>query len=166
MTTYVGSPAGLVGTEATRGAHTMPYAKGPDGKWNTSSEATVAPLDLSTPFFNAWGAAFGGKDIDACDALLADDFAMALHSSGKLMDKAKWLSVHTGMFANTESPLKEEKRRCLYETAEICVSHSFLKYPSGGVDALMYVQFLRDGKCYKTETGATGLKPDSPNFVR
>lgn len=57
------------------------------------------------------------------------------------------------------------KNRCIFENAEISVSHSFCKFPNGSVDAVLLVSRLRDGKCYFVETGSTSIPETSPNFL-
>jgi len=119
---------------------------------------------MATPFYDAWQAAVKAKDVDAMSALMTDDFTMVMHSSGKSLSKEFVLSYYKGKFSKPEAPM--EKQRCVAEAANVCVSHSFNKFPNGTVDAIMYVQHLKDGKCFRTETGSTSVPEDSPNFIK
>jgi hypothetical protein len=58
-----------------------------------------------------------------------------------------------------------QKQRCVYENAEICVYHAFNRFPSGDVEGTMMILMLRDGKCYRVETGSTNIPQDSPNYI-
>ena len=95
---------------------------------------------------------------------MTDDWTMVMHSSGKSLSKEFALKYYKGKFSKPEAPM--EKLRCVAEAANVCVSHSFNKFPNGTVDAIMYVQLLKDGKCFRTETGSTSVPEDSPNFIK
>ena len=89
------------------------------------------------------------NDIEALAAMLADDWKITMHSSGKVLSKDEWVAN----FGTAINLLKAERARCIYENAEICVQHSFVKFPSGATDAVMYVVTLKDGLGLHTETG-------------
>ena len=68
----------------------------------------------------------------------------------------EWLNGPTGI-----------KQRCVYENDSICVSHLFMKFPKDkSVEAVMIVQMLKSGKCYRVESGATLIPEDSPNYIK
>ena len=50
------------------------------------------------------------------------------------------------------------KQRCLYENDEIMVEHSFMKFPDGTSEAVLVVNYIKDGKIIRVETGATPVK--------
>ncbi len=51
-----------------------------------------------------------------------------------------------------------ETSRCLYENEDILVMHNVMVFPDGTKEAVMVVHTLKDGKIFKTETGATPIK--------
>ena len=118
----------------------------------------------STPFYDAWQTAWTNKDLDGMLALVTDDFVFEWHSSGKIMDKAGWKAMMEGFIKANMPPAQKE--RCIYENGDICISHNFVKFPNGSVDAVMMTQMLRDGKCYRVETGSTPVPEESPNFIK
>lgn len=87
--------------------------------------------------------------------------AQVWHSSGKTMTKEQFV----GMMPNFMKMPPSQKQRCIYESSEICVSHAFNRFPSGDVEGTMMVQMLRNGKCYRVETGSTNIPKDSPNYI-
>ena len=101
------------------------------------------------------------KDVEAVAALYADDCEWVWHSSGKTMGKEAFVS----MMPNFMKMPPAQKQRCVYENSDICVSHGFNRFPNGDVEGTMMVQMLRDGKCYRVETGSTAIKEDSPNYI-
>jgi hypothetical protein len=54
--------------------------------------------------------------------------------------------------------LEFSKQRCLYENDEIMVEHSFMKFPDGTSEAVLVVNYIKDGKIIRVETGATPVK--------
>ena len=47
--------------------------------------------------------------------------------------------------------------RCIYENDDILVAHSFATYASGDKEALLMVHRKKDGRLWRTETGATPI---------
>ena len=124
--------------------------------------AVQSLMGADTPFYTAsMKAFFEDKDLDAVAALYTDDCEWVWHSSGKTMGKEAFLGMMPG-FMKMPRP---QKQRCVYENAEICVTHQFTRFPNGDVEATMMVQKLRDGKCCKVETGSTAIPQDSPNYI-
>ena len=53
----------------------------------------------------------------------------------------------------------------MYENSDVCVIHSFNRFPNGDVEGTMMVCMLRNGQCYRVETGSTQIPKDSPNYI-
>ena len=47
--------------------------------------------------------------------------------------------------------------RCLYENEEILVMHNVMSFPDDSQEAVMIVHTIKDGKIFRTETGATPI---------
>ena len=107
-------------------------------------------------FFEKFEAAMENRDLDAMMALMHPDWTMVMHSTGKVVQLNEWKE----MFGNVISGdnFKREKVRCIYENDDIMISHSFITFPNGTTDAVMYVGILKDGKLFRSETGSTPLK--------
>ena len=124
-------------------------------------QAPDSTMGSNASFYATWSAAFEAKDEKAIAALYHDECEWVWHSSGKTMNKETWLGMMPHMFKMPPF----QKPRCVYENGEICVSHSFAKFPSGDTEAVMMVQMLRDGKVYRVETGSTLVPKESPNYI-
>ena len=122
---------------------------------------TPIDRDITMPYYETFQAAWDKKDAAAVAALFHEDCEWIWHSSGKTMNKETW----AGMLPNMFKMHPFEKQRCLYENADICVSHQFAKFPSGDTEAVMMVQKFKDGKVIRVETGSTLVPKDSPNYI-
>ena len=104
-------------------------------------------------FCDKWEAAIGSKDLDAMVKLMHPDCAMVLHSTGKVLHSDEWKESFGKLIQN--EGFKRDRNRCIYENDDIMVSHSFVTFPNGTSDAVMYVGILKDGKLFRIETGST-----------
>ena len=131
-----------------------------------SKTKTAAEPYVGTPFYDRFDGGFRSGDIEKAADCLADDFEFVFHASGKSVNKEQWKGMMGGFLKMMGDDQEKwyAKKRCIYESATICVSHNFSKFPNGTVDAVLMVMHLRDGKCYKMETGSTTVPVDSPNF--
>ena len=77
----------------------------------------ATPFTGPTPWFDSWQQAMQAKDIEALAAMLAADWKITIHSSGKVLSKDEWVAN----FGTAIDLLKAERARCIYENAEICV---------------------------------------------
>ena len=107
-------------------------------------------------FFEKFEAAMENRDLDAMMALMHPDWTMVMHSTGKVVQLNEWKEMFCNVIAGDN--FKREKVRCIYENDDIMISHSFITFPNGTTDAVMYVGILKDGKLFRSETGSTPLK--------
>jgi hypothetical protein len=114
-------------------------------------------------FYDKLMSAFDSKDLDAYLDLLQDDFEVVWHSSGKTNGKEEMKGMMTHWMKMLRASPDKEKARLVYENSDVCVYHSFNRFPDGSVEATMCVNMLRDGKCFKMETGSTLIPEGSPN---
>ena len=80
---------------------------------------------------------------------------MVLHSTGKVIHLDEWKETFGNLIASDK--FKRDKNRCVYENDDIMVSLSFVTFPNGTTDAVMYVGMLKDGKLFRVETGSTPI---------
>jgi ketosteroid isomerase-like protein len=117
--------------------------------------------EAQSSFYDKFWNAFEAKDVDAVAALYTEDCEWVWHSSGKTMGKEAFV----GMMPNFFKMPPAQKSRCVYENADICVMHSFNRFPNGDVEGTMMVVKLRNGQVYRVETGSTPIPKDSPNYI-
>ena len=84
---------------------------------------------------------------------LHDDYEFVRHQTGTTMGKSKMSEMMASMMANEEVVINEP--RCIYENDEILVEHSGMDFPDGTTEAGMAVHTKKEGKIFRTETGAT-----------
>jgi hypothetical protein len=53
--------------------------------------------------------------------------------------------------------MQNQSSRCIYENQDILVQHDVIAFPDGTKEAIIGVHTLKDGKIFKTETGATPI---------
>ena len=107
-------------------------------------------------FFEKWEAVIENKDLDGVVELMHPEYTMVLHSTGKVIRRDEWKETFGKLIASDK--FKRDKNRCVYENDDIMVSHSFVTFPNGTTDAVMYVGILKDGKLFRVETGSTPMK--------
>ena len=106
-------------------------------------------------FFDKWEAAIENKDLDGMVELMHSECTMVLHSTGKVIRRDEWKETFGKLIAGDK--FKRDKNRCVYENDDIMVAHSFVPFPNGTTDAVMYVGILKDGKLFRVETGSTPI---------
>ena len=106
-------------------------------------------------FFEKWEAAFNNKDLNGMAELMHPEWTMVMHSTGKVIHLDEWKETFGKFIASDK--FQRDKNRCIYENDEIMVSHSFVTFPNGTTDAVMYVGILKDGKLFRVETGSTPI---------
>jgi hypothetical protein len=84
---------------------------------------------------------------------LHDDFEFVRHQTGTTIGKSQMSEMMTSMMANEDVVINEP--RCIYENDDILVEHSVMDFPDGTTEAVMAVHTKKDGKIFRTETGAT-----------
>ncbi len=95
------------------------------------------------------------RDVQAYLDLLHDDFVFVRHQSGTEVSKADWAPTLTAMMESSALEIMDE--RCLYENADILVTHQVMCFPDNTKEAVMVVNTLKDGKVIRVETGATPI---------
>ena len=100
-------------------------------------------------------AAFKARDIDAILAAYHPDYTFVRHQSDLVLSLADWTPMMEKMVADENWVIHEN--RCLYENDDILVLHSMMSFPDGSREAVMAVHTKKDGKLFRTETGATPL---------
>jgi hypothetical protein len=87
---------------------------------------------------------------------LHDDYEFVRHQTGTTIGKSQMSEMMVSMMANEDVVIKEP--RCIYENDEILVEHSVMDFPDGTTEAVMAVHTKKDGKIFRTETGATPIQ--------
>ena len=106
-------------------------------------------------FFEKWETAMGNEDLDALMELMHPEWTMVMYSSGKVINRDDYKQTIGQVVVRGK--LTRNDVRCIYENDDIMVSHSFVTFPNGTTDAVMYVGILKDGKLFRTETGSTPI---------
>jgi len=103
--------------------------------------------------FEKWWDAANALDRNKMAALLDDSFVMVRHQTGEQLNKEQFLDyIMTGI----REQVTAQNRRLIYENEDIIVSHSVLDGPMG-INAVMLVRLVEDGKIIRQETGMTPL---------
>ena len=111
------------------------------------------------PIYKKWNAAFEKMDVDACSELLHRDYTFVRHQSNTTVSRDDWISMAEGLFeAMRNGKMEILSSRCIYENEDILVQHDVMAFPDGSKEAVMGVHNLKDGKLFKSETGATPIK--------
>ncbi|MGI9318195.1 MAG: nuclear transport factor 2 family protein [bacterium] len=104
-------------------------------------------------FSEKWLKAYESRDRDALEDLIDDEFVYIRHQSGKEIAKEEMLNIWSA-----EGPRPQRRSyRVIYENEDIVVSHQFIDFPSGDIEAVMVVILLSNGKAIRMETGATPM---------
>ena len=106
-----------------------------------SKTKTAAEPYVGTPFYDRFDGGFRSGDIEKAADCLTDDFEFVFHASGKSVTKEQWKGMMGGFLKMMGDDQEKwyAKKRCIYESATICVSHNFSKFPNGTVDAVLMV---------------------------
>ena len=84
---------------------------------------------------------------------LHEDYEFVRHQTGTTIGKSQMSEMMVSMMANEDVVINEP--RCIYENDDILVEHSVMDFPDGTTEAVMAVHTKKDGKIFRTETGAT-----------
>ena len=84
---------------------------------------------------------------------LHEDYEFVRHQTGTTIGKSQMSDMMASMMANEDVVISEP--RCIYENDDILVEHSVMDFPDGTTEAVMAVHTKKDGKIFRTETGAT-----------
>ena len=86
-------------------------------------------------------------------ALLDDSFEMVRHQTGEQLNKEQFIDyIKTGI----REQVTAQNRCLIWENKDIIVSHFVLDGPMG-INAVMLVRLVKDGKIIRQETGMTPL---------
>ena len=105
--------------------------------------------------YSALKAASDAKDIDAILSLYHPEYAFVRHQHNVSLSLEEWRPIMTKMMASDK--LEVHESRCLYENEEILVMHNIMSFPDDSREAVMIVHTIKDGKIFRTETGATPI---------
>ena len=103
--------------------------------------------------FDKFNETFDRGDIVGVAECFHEDMQMTMHSNGSSISKQEWLD----RFGPMLDKLKREKVRCLYENEDLLVTHSFITFPNGSCEAVIWVGLKRDGLIVSVETGSTPI---------
>jgi len=95
------------------------------------------------------------RDAEQYIDLLHEDYEFIRHQSGTSVNKEEIGDLVRFMMSSND--LEINNPRCIYENEHIIVEHSVMDFPDGTTEAVMTVHMLKDGKLFRTETGATLL---------
>ena len=83
-------------------------------------------------------------------------FSRIMHSSGKEMNRDEMSEMARRIFSSDK--LSYQNTRCIYENDDLLVRHQIMTFGDDTKEAVMVVDMKKDGKIFRTETGATSLK--------
>jgi hypothetical protein len=108
--------------------------------------------------YKKMNAARENMDFESWKGLLHEDFTFVRHQSNTTLSREKWIPMVEGMFeAMKNGKMQNQSSRCIYENQDILVQHDVIAFPDGTKEAIIGVHTLKDGKIFKTETGATPI---------
>jgi hypothetical protein len=96
------------------------------------------------------------RDTEAFMSLMHKDFVMVSHQDGSTNNKDDLGEMVNYMFSSDD--FMEREYRCLFENDEAMVTHSFMDFPDGTIEAVLTFNALKDGQVIRMETGATLLE--------
>lgn len=105
--------------------------------------------------FTQWSTGIDNRDADALIACLHDDYTFVRHQTGTQMNKAEMSAMLRSFMANQDVVVHTQ--RCLYENDVVLVEHSTMDFADGTSEAIIGFHEIRDGKLFRTETGATPI---------
>ena len=105
--------------------------------------------------FEALTAATDSRDLEAMMSLYHPDYTFVRHQHNVSLSLEEWRPIVEQMLQSDK--LKMHDSRCLYENDEILVMHNVMSFPDGSKEAVLIAHTLKDGKIYRTETGATPM---------
>ena len=105
--------------------------------------------------YAALKAASDAKDTDAIFTLYHPEYTFVRHQHNVSLSLQEWKPLMEQMMKSDK--LEVHESRCLYENDEILVMHNVMSFPDGSSEAVMIVHTIKDGKIFRTETGATPI---------
>ena len=106
--------------------------------------------------FTALTAASDARDIEAMLALYHPEYTFVRHQHNTALSLAEWRPLMEQMLKSEK--LEIHHSRCLYENTDILVMHNVMSFPDGSKESVLIAHTLKDGKIFRTETGATPMK--------
>lgn len=105
--------------------------------------------------FTALKAASDARDIEAMLTLYHSDYTFVRHQHNVALSLDEWRPLMEQMLSSDK--LEVHDSRCLYENEDILVMHNVMSFPDGSKEAVLIAHTLKDGKIFRTETGATPM---------
>jgi hypothetical protein len=100
-------------------------------------------------------AAMRSDDVDRYVALMDEGFEYVRHKSRDTLDRNQMADLLRKVWRNGNRTI--EDLRCLYENDDILVVHTRLTFASGSREGAMIVNFKKDGKIVRIESGVSNL---------
>ena len=105
--------------------------------------------------YAALKAASDRKDTDAMLSLYHPDYTFVRHQHQSSLSLEEWRPLLEQMMSSDK--LEVHDSRCLYENDEILVMHNVMSFPDDSKEAVLIVHTIKEGKIFRTETGATPI---------
>lgn len=105
--------------------------------------------------FNALKEASDARDIEAMLALYHPDYTFVRHQHNVALSLEEWRPLMEQMLKSDK--LEVHDSRCLYENEDILVMHNVMSFPDGSKEAVLIAHTIKDGKIFRSETGATPM---------
>lgn len=105
--------------------------------------------------FNALKEASDARNIEAMLALYHPDYTFVRHQHNVALSLEEWRPMMEQMLKSDK--LEVHDSRCLYENEDILVMHNVMSFPDGSKEAVLIAHTIKDGKIFRSETGATPM---------
>ena len=105
--------------------------------------------------FESLTAASDARDIEAMLALYHSEYTFVRHQHNVSLSLEEWRPLMEQMLKSDK--LEVHESRCLYENQDILVMHNVMSFPDGSKEAVLIAHTLKEGKIFRTETGATPM---------
>ena len=106
--------------------------------------------------YNVMMEALEARDIQKTLDCYHPDYEFVRHQTNTTLSLEEWRPIMEAMMASDKWVM--ETTNCIYENADIIVSHSLMAFPDDTKESVIVVHMLKDGKIIRTETGATPIK--------
>lgn len=93
-------------------------------------------------------------DWDTWMSCYHDDYEFHSHATGEVRRKSSMKVEDLENWAQCAM----DDQRLLYENKDIIVDHAYMFFPNGSSEAVLAFHRLKDGKIWRTETGATPVE--------
>jgi hypothetical protein len=120
-----------------------------------SADATCLDQGHIMQIYPEMEAAMRSDDVDRYVALMDEGFAYVRHKSRDTLDRNQMADLLRKVWRNGNRTI--EDLRCLYENDDILVVHTRLTFASGSHEGAMIVNFKKDGKIVRIESGVSNL---------